>query len=82
MMSALYDSGLFDSDDMAEAYADGYNAAKHTMMLTITTFCPICMEPLAVAKHPLWSLSLVVDADLRWCIKCETEVPAMIRLST
>jgi hypothetical protein len=81
-MSALYDSGLFDADDLVEAYANGFNAANQTMTLTITTVCPICMEPLAVAKHPLWSLSLVVHSDLRWCIKCETEVPAMIRLST
>ena len=45
-MSALYDSGLFDADDLVEAYANGFNAANQTMTLTITTVCPICMEPL------------------------------------
>jgi hypothetical protein len=80
-MSALYDSGLFDSDGLAKAYADGYNAAKQTLMLTITTVCPICMEPLVVTKHPLCSLPLVVHSDVRWCVKCETEVPAMIMIA-
>lgn len=80
-MSALYDSGLFDSEDMAAAYNDGFNAAKQTLTLTITTVCPICMEPLVVIKHPFCSLPLIVHSDVRWCIKCETEVPAMIRIS-
>jgi hypothetical protein len=34
-MSALYDSGLFDSDDLAEAYPDGFHAVKHTVLLPI-----------------------------------------------
>lgn len=81
-MSANYDSGLYDADDLAEAYADGYNAAKHTMMLTITTVCPICMEPLVVTKHPFCSLPLIVYSVLKWCLKCETEVPAMIWITS
>ena len=80
-MSALYDSGLFDSDGLAEAYADGFNAAKQTLMLTITTVCPICTDPLVASKHPLRSLPLIVPSDVMWCIKCETEVPAMIRIA-
>lgn len=81
-MSANYDSGLYDADDLAEAYADGYNSAKHTMTLTITTVCPICMEPLVVTKPPLWSLPLIVHSGLKWCLKCETEVPAMIWITS
>ena len=80
-MSAIYDSGLYDGDDLEESYSNGFNAAKQTLMLTITTVCPICMEPLVVTKHPLRSLPLVVHSDVRWCVKCETEVPAMIRIS-
>ena len=80
-MSALYDSGLFEADGLAEAYADGYNAAKQTLTLTITAVCPICLEPLVVTKHPLCSLPLIVHSDLRWCVKCETEVPTMIRIT-
>ena len=80
-MSALYDSGLFDADGLTEAYAAGLNAAKQTLTLTITTVCPICMEPLVVTKHPFSSLPLIVHSDVRWCIKCETEVPAMIRIA-
>lgn len=78
MMSALYDSGLFDSDDMAEAYSNGFNTARQALMITVTTVCPICMESLLVTKHPLCSLPLVVHTGVRWCLKCETEVPAMI----
>ena len=80
-MSAKYDSGLFDVNELAEAYADGFNAAKQGLMLTITTDCPICMELLVVTKHPFCSLPLIVHSDLRWCVKCETEVPAMIRIA-
>ena len=79
-MGALYDSGLYDADDLAEAYADGFNAAKQGLMLTITTVCPICMCELVVTKHTLRSLPLIVHSDVRWCVKCETEVPAMIRI--
>ena len=80
-MSAFYDSGLFDADGLAEAYADGFNAAKYMLIITVTTVCPICMEPLVVTKHPLCSLPLIVHSDLRRCVKCETEVPAMIRIA-
>ncbi len=80
-MSALYDSGLYDSDGLAESYADGFNAAKQTLTLTITTVCPICMEPLVVTEYTLRSLPVVVHSDVRWCIRCETEVPAMIRIA-
>jgi hypothetical protein len=52
-MGANYDSGLYDADDLAEAYSDGYNAAKRTLMLTITIVCPVCMEELVVTKHPM-----------------------------
>ena len=80
-MSAQYDSGLYDADDLSRAYSDGFNAAKHTLLITVTTVCPICMEPLVVTKHPLCSLPLIVHSGVRWCIKCETEVPAMIRIA-
>ena len=79
-MSALYDSGLFDSDDMAEAYRNGFNTARQALMITVMTVCPICMVPLLVTKHPLCSLPLVVHTGVRWCLKCETEVPAMIKI--
>jgi hypothetical protein len=79
-MSALYDSGLYDADDLAAAYADGFEAAKHMVTITVTTVCPICLEPLVVTKYPLCSLPLAVHYDVRWCVKCETEVPAMIRI--
>jgi hypothetical protein len=79
-MSALYDSGLFD-DDIEEAYSNGFNTAMQTMLIIVTTVCPICMEPLLVTKHPLRNLPLIVHSDLRWCLKCETEVPAMIRIT-
>jgi hypothetical protein len=75
-MSTLYDSGLYGADDLAEAYTDGYNEAKQTLTLTITTVCPICMEPLVFTKHPLRSLPLILHSDVRWCVKCKTEVPA------
>jgi hypothetical protein len=80
-MSALYDSGLFDSDDMAEAYSNGLNTAKQTLGITVATVCPLCMEPLLVIKHPLCSLPLIVNSGLKWCLRCETEVPAMIRIT-
>jgi hypothetical protein len=73
-MSALYDSGLFDSDDMAEAYSNGFHTAKQSLQIKVTTVCPICMESLLVTKHPLSSLPLMVHIGVRWCLKCETEV--------
>lgn len=80
-MSAKYDAGLYDANDLAEAYSDGFKSAKQTVMIVVTTVCPICMEPLVITKHPLCSLPLIVHSGVRWCIKCETEVPAMIRIA-
>ena len=77
-MGALYDSGLYDDDDWAEAYSNGFNTAKQALMITVMTVCPICMESLLVTKHPFCSLPLIVHTSVRWCIKCETEVPVMI----
>ncbi len=73
-MSALYDSGLFDSDDLAEAYSNGFHTAKQSLQITVTTVCPT----LLVTKHPLSSLPLMVHTGVRWCLKCETEVSVMI----
>ena len=41
-----HDSGLCDSDDIAEAYSNGFHTAKQTLQITVTTVCPICMESL------------------------------------
>jgi hypothetical protein len=81
-MSAKYDSGMFDANDLIEAYADGFKAAKQILMLTVTTVCPVCMEPLVVTQHFLHSLPLVVHTGVRWCVKCESEVPAMIQITS
>ena len=81
-MSAKYNTGVFDSDDVVEAYRDGFYAAKQTLQITVTTVCPICMESLLVTKHPFCSLPLIVHTGVRWCIKCETEVPVMIWIAS
>ena len=81
-MSAKYNSGVFDSDDVVEAYRDGFHAAKQTLQITVTTVCPICMESLLVTKHPFCSLPLIVHTSVKWCIKCETEVPVMIWIAS
>ena len=81
-MSAKYDSGFYDANDLIVAYADGFKDAKQILTLTVTTVCPICTESLLVTKHPLCSLPLIVHSDFRCCLKCETEVPAMIRITT
>ena len=77
-MSALYDSGLFDSDDMAAAYDDGFHTAKQTLQIMFTTVCPICLESLLVTEHPLSSFPVIVHTGVRWCLTCETEVPMKI----
>ena len=77
-MSALYDSGLFDSDDLAEAYRNGFHAAKQTLQITVTTICPIYLESLLVTKHPLPSLPLIIHTGVRWGLKRETEVAVML----
>ena len=81
-MSAKYDCGLFDANDLIVAYAYGFKDAKQILTLTVTTVCPICMEELLVTKHQLRTLPLIVHSDLRWCIKCETEVPVMIHITS
>jgi hypothetical protein len=64
-MSALYDSGFFDSDDMAEAYSNGFHTAKQSLLITVTTVCPICLESLLVTKHPLPRLPLIIHTGIR-----------------
>lgn len=80
-MSALYDSGLFD-DDIEEAYSNGFNTAKLTLTIIVTTVCPVCSTPLVVTQHQLRSLPIVVHTGPRVCLKCETEVPPMIRITS
>ncbi len=76
-MSAKYDSGLHDADDMASAYTDGFSAAKQMLTLTFTTVCPICMEPLVVTQYTLRSLPLFVHSELRIC----QEITVLIEMS-
>jgi hypothetical protein len=51
---------VFDSEDMAEAYSNGFHAATETLQITVTTVCPMCLESLLVTKHPLPSLPLII----------------------
>ena len=81
-MSAHYGSSLFDSDDMAEAHSNGFHTAKQSLQITVTQACPICLESLHVTQHPLFSLPLIIHTGVRWCLKCETEVPVMIWITS
>jgi hypothetical protein len=76
-MGATYDSGLFDQDDLAKAYRDGYAAAVRKLALVVRLYCPECAETFAINTY---ALPAVVIARERWCPHCETRVRPIIQL--
>lgn len=52
-MSAMYDSGLFDADDVFKAYNDGYYDAAQRVSVVIRLCCPHCSTCLSTRRHQL-----------------------------
>jgi hypothetical protein len=80
-MGAKYDSGLYDANDLAAAYTEGYDAALHQMVLKVKVSCPWCSHCLAVATHPFVNLPTVISTTGWWCAKCETIVQPQLQIS-
>jgi hypothetical protein len=77
-MSALFDSGLFDSEDMAKAYCNSSHVAKQSLQITVTRILSHLSGIAPYDQASPSSLLLSVRTSVRWCLKCETEVAVMI----
>ena len=72
-MSALYDSGLYDADDVIKAYTDGYQDAAQRMTLFVRLCCPHCSTCLSTRKH-LLEHRLMLFLHPTYCPYCEIQV--------
>lgn len=80
-MGAKYASGLFDANDLAAAYNEGYHDAFQKVVLEVKVRCPWCSNCLAVTTHPLLNLPTVIHTTWRWCAQCDTFVRSQIQMS-
>jgi hypothetical protein len=62
-MGAKYDSGLYDANDLASAYIEGYDDALHKAVLKVKVSCPWCSHCLVVTAHQFVSLPTVIRND-------------------
>jgi hypothetical protein len=72
-MSAMYDRGLFDGDDLFKAYADGYKDAAQGVSVMIHLSCPHCTTCLSSFTHKL-KLKLILFLHTPYCPLCEKHV--------
>lgn len=77
-MSATYDSGLYDADDVFKAYTDGYNEAAQGVSVVIRLCCPHCSTCLSTLSHQL-EHNIILFLNAPCCPYCEMRViPSMI----
>jgi hypothetical protein len=80
-MSALYDSGLYDADDVLKAYHDGYNDAARKMSMVIRLCCPQCSTCLATRRQHL-EHKLILFVHPFCCPYCEIQVIPSVTFAT
>jgi hypothetical protein len=80
-MGAIYDSGMYDADDLSNAYAEGYKAAAHTVSLVIHLCCPRCSTCISTLSQQLGH-KLVLFLDTQCCPYCEIRVTPSITIGT
>ncbi len=80
-MGAIYDSGLYDADDLYKAYVEGYNYAARTVSFVIRLCCPHCSTYLSTFSHKP-GRKLVLFLDTPYCPHCEIRVVPGIIIST
>jgi hypothetical protein len=79
-MGAIYDSGMYDADDLYKAYAEGYNYAAHTVSYVIRLCCPHCSTYISTRSHQL-GRKLILHIGTPYCPECEIRVtPSIIIL--
>ena len=80
-MSAIYDSGLYDAEDIFKAYTDGYKDAAQRMTLFVRLCCPHCSTCLSIRKHPL-EHKLILILHPVCCPYCELHVIPSVSFGT
>jgi hypothetical protein len=80
-MSAMYDSGLFDADDVFKAYAEGYTEAAQGVSMVICLCCPHCSTCLSTLSHQL-RRKLILFLNASYCPYCEIRVIPSIMVGT
>ena len=64
-MGAIYDTGLYDADDVIKPYTDGYNDAAQRVSLVERFCCPHCstclstLASIRAKSHPLFEYSML-----------------------
>jgi hypothetical protein len=79
-MGAIYDSGLYDADDLYKAYTEGYNYAARTVSFVIRLCCPHCSIYFSTFSHKPGH-KLVLFLDTPYCPHCEIRVTPSILIS-
>ena len=80
-MSAIYDKGLYDADDVFKAYTDGYNDAAQRVSLVVRLCCPHCSTCLSTRSHQL-GRKLVLFLGTPCCPYCEILVTPSVTIGT
>jgi hypothetical protein len=76
-MGAIYDSGLYDADDLYRAYTEGYKYAARTMSFVIRLCCPYCSTCISTRTYRI-GRKLVLILDTTYCALCEIRVTPSI----
>jgi hypothetical protein len=80
-MGAMYDNGLFDADNVFQAYTDGYNEAAQGVSVVISLYCPNCSTCLSTFSHQL-ERNIVLFLNAPCCPYCEIRVIPSIIIGT
>lgn len=80
-MGAIYDSGLYDADDVLKAYNDGYNDAIQRVSVVIRLYCPHCSTCFSTRRHRL-GRKLILFLHPPCCPYCEIHVIPSVTIGT
>jgi hypothetical protein len=80
-MSAKYDRGLYDADDVLKAYNDGYHDAAQKISGVIRLCCPYCSTCLSTRKQQL-ERKLILFLHPHCCPYCERDVIPSVTIGT
>jgi hypothetical protein len=80
-MGAIYDSGMYDADDLSKAYTEGYNDATHTVSLVIRLCCPHCSTCLSTLSYQL-GRKLVLFLGTPCCPHCKIRVTPSVTIGS
>ena len=70
-MGATYPAGLYDEQDLAQAYLEGYNACE----LEVQVYCQKCLQVVKTST----GLRIFMQAPPRMCQHCESLLSIVVQ---